>query len=225
MTTLSSLAQVFVGGLLLFTVTLMGKPRLPALVRNYAFASLCLAGLTVATSLLRGDAHPFLAAAGTVVFKVVLIPWILLLAARRYRASNQLKFIMRPGATYLVVACMLVVSYLVTRDLPHGPGIALVADGHGPGIEALYVSVLLVLLGLAFMIMRRDIYSQIVGFMVMENGVVAYGVLAIGGLPLLVEIGILLTVTAGTMIMAVLSRQVQETYATGDTHSLTELTD
>jgi hydrogenase-4 component E len=209
MITLTLWNQLFTAGLLLFSLVLIGKPRLPAIIRHFALASLCLAGLTVTASLLRGDEHGIYGAVGTFTFKVVFIPLILAYAARRAHASMQVKFYLRPAATYFVVALVLLVSYLASARFEAVP----------------FVSVALVLLGLTYMIMRKDLYSQIIGFMVMENGVASYGIITVGGIPLLIEIGIFLTVTAGALVMAILSRHVQEMYATGDTERLTELTE
>jgi len=201
--------QLFTAGLLLFTLVLIGKPRLPAIIRYFAASSLCLAGLTVTASLIRGDAHGVYGALGTLAFKVIFIPAILAYAAQRAHVSMQLKFYLRPAATYFVVALILGSTYLVASRFAAVP----------------FVPIALVLLGLSYMIMRKDLYSQIIGFMVMENGVAAYGVITVGGIPLLIEIGIFLTVTAGALVMTVLSRHVQEMYASGDTERLTELTE
>lgn len=209
MISLAQLDLLFTAGLLLFTLVLIGKPRLPAIIRYFALSSLCLAGLTVTSSLLRADEHGVYSAFGTLVFKVIAIPVVLIYAASRAKASMQLKFYLRPATTYFVAAFILGITYFVSGRFAAVP----------------FVPIALVLLGLAFMIMRKDLYSQIIGFMIMENGVAAYGVAAVGGIPLLMEIGIFLTVTAGALVMAVLSRHVQEMFASGDTERLTELTE
>ncbi len=73
------------GGTLLFAIVMMGMPRLPAMLRFFAFSSLCLAGLIVTSSLMRGDEQPYAIATVNIVFKVILAPGILFFAARRRR--------------------------------------------------------------------------------------------------------------------------------------------
>lgn len=209
MNTLSFWNHLFTAGLLLFSLILVSKPRLPALIRHFALASFCLAGLTVTMSILHGDRHGAYAAIGTVLFKVILIPWILTLTARKAHASMQLKFYLKPAATYFVAMMMLSASAFVASRVPSLP----------------FIAIALVLVGLTLMIMRKDLYSQIIGFLTMENGIASFGVIAIGGIPILIEMGIFLTVTAGAIVMATLSHQIQEQYATGDTTRLTELTE
>lgn len=197
------------GGTLLFAIVMMGMPRLPAMLRFFALSSLCLAGLIVTSSLMKGDEQPYAIAIINIVFKVILAPSILFFAARKVRASMALKFYLRPTATYFAALLVLLISVFVSLRMPGVP----------------YLSIALVLLGLVFMMVRKDLYSQIIGFMTMENGIAAYGVLMIGGFPFMIETGILFVVITGAILMAILSRHVQELYATGDTESLTELTE
>lgn len=201
--------NVFIGGTLLFAIVMMGKPRLPAMLRYFALSSLSLAGLIVTSSLMHGEEKPYTIAAINIFFKVILAPCILMFAARKVRASMALKFYLRPTATYFAALFVLLISVFISIKMPGVP----------------YLSITLVLLGLLFMIVRKDLYSQIIGFMTMENGIAAYGVLMIGGFPFMIETGILFVVITGAILMAILSRHVQELYATGDTESLTELTE
>lgn len=207
--TLSLWNNVFIGGTLLFAIVMMGKPRLPAMLRYFALSSLCLAGLILTSSLMHGEEHPYAIVATNVFFKVILAPMILMYAAKKVHASMALKFYLRPTATYFCALLVLLVSVFISMKMPGVP----------------YLSIALVLLGLLFMIVRKDLYSQVIGFMTMENGIAAYGVLMIGGLPFMIETGILFVVITGAILMAILSRHVQELYATGDTESLTELTE
>ncbi len=209
MNTLIILNTVFMGGTLLFAIVMMGKPRMPAMMRYFALSALCLAGLVYTTTVLRGEQNALLLALMNGVFKVVLIPWILMFVAHKTHAPMGLKFYLRPTSTYFAALIVLILSVFISARLPGVP----------------YLCIALVLLGLLFMVIRKDLYSQIFGFMTMENGIAMYGVLVIGGFPFLIEMGILFVVITGAILMAVLSHHVQTYYATGDTESLTELTE
>ncbi|HOG27915.1 MAG TPA: hypothetical protein PLT35_01440, partial [Vicinamibacterales bacterium] len=81
------------------------------------------------------------------------------------------------------------------------------------------------LLGFLLIIIRRDLYSQIIGFLTLENGISAFAVVALGGVPFLMEMGIFAVAASGVVLMAVLSGQVHALYASHDTDALRELTD
>lgn len=209
MTQLTVWHQLFATGLIMFTLVMVSKPRLPAMLRYFAMASLCLAGLTITASLMRNDSEGIYAALITSLLKAIIIPVLLMATARRTHASMQLRFLVRPAGTYFVLATSLLGTFALTRGYVGMP----------------FVAVALVVIGFVLMVVRKDLYSQIVGFLTMENGIAAFGVLVVGGIPLIIETGILLTVAAGAVVMATLSKHVQEMYATGDTDRLTELTE
>lgn len=223
MISLELLVELSVIGLLLFSLILMGKTRLPSMLRHYTYASLCLAVATVALSLIRHDQHAYFAAIATVVLKAILIPWMLSRSAARANASLQLRFYLRPAATYVIALLVLLLVFFVTKKLPIEESVVFTNPQIIFTHPTLFVSLSLVVLGLVVMIIRRDLYSQIIGLLTMENGIAAFGALAVGGLPLLIEMGIIVTVMAGVLVMAILSHNVQEHYATGDTSRLTEL--
>ncbi|PIX61855.1 hypothetical protein CO057_02435 [Candidatus Uhrbacteria bacterium CG_4_9_14_0_2_um_filter_41_50] len=202
-------SNLFTAGLLMFSLILISKHRLPALIRHFVFASLCLAGLILTNSLIHGDEHEMYVVIGTIIIKVIAIPIIMTNSARRVHASMQLKFYLKPTATYFILAIMLMGIAYMTQLFPVIP----------------FVSSSLIIIGFILMIIRKDLYSQIIGFMTIENGIATFGILSMIGIPLTIEAGILLTLTTGVIIMAILSRQIQEEYATGDTSSLTELTE
>ena len=89
----------------------------------------------------------------------------------------------------------------------------------------LFVALALILLGFLILIVRRDLYSQIIGFLTIENGISAFAVVALGGIPFLMEMGIFAVIGSGVVLMAILSGQVHALYATQDTDTLRELTD
>lgn len=225
MTNIPLLLELFAGGVILFTLVAVSKPRLPALLRHFAFSSLCLAGLSFALSELHHDPHLAIAAALTVLFKVLFIPAIILYAARAAGASMALRSYLRPTLSLFLAALTLIVSFVLTRRMP----IHELDFSSSYGIlfdqSLLFVSISLLLVGLMLMVTRRDLFSQIIGFLVMENGIAVFGVGAIGGVPMLVETGIFLVTAASAVLMSVLSRQVQEVYAAEDTELLRELTD
>jgi hydrogenase-4 membrane subunit HyfE len=80
-------------------------------------------------------------------------------------------------------------------------------------------------LGCAMMAVRRDLYSQIIGFFTFENGIAIVAAATLGAIPIVVEVGIFLTITIGALLMSVLSRRLKELYAVEDTSELRELVD
>ncbi len=214
---LETLQLFSAAGMLFFTIFLMSKPRLPAVLRHFSIASLFLALFLTAGALLHGSWQGIVIAIWTVIFKVILVPLLIMQITRRTHASLQVKFFTRPAMTYFLIALVLVVSAFVIKAFP----IHLV----GEQSTVLFVALSMILLGLVFLVARHDVFSQIIGFLILENGITTFGSIAISDIPLWIELGIAFTTIAGAILMATIGREIQLVYSTGDTDSLRELTE
>ncbi|HEY3384385.1 MAG TPA: hypothetical protein VGK32_21715 [Vicinamibacterales bacterium] len=222
---LLSVEGVLAGGMLLAAFFSMGRKRLPTFLRHYTLSSACLAGV-IASHAVR-TAHPaeWAGAAATLIVKVVIIPLAILATARRCGESMRLRPITRPVVSYALSVAAVVVAYVMSRRLPIDVG-----GGPGGGIVVplwglLFVALALILIGFLMLIVRRDLYSQIVGFLTVENGIAAFTVVALGGVPFLMEMGIFAVIGSGVLLMAVLSQQVHSLYQSHDTATLRNLID
>lgn len=222
---LGLLVGVLAGGMLLTSFFSVGRKRLTPFLRHYAASSACLAGI-IAVSAVR-TAHPaeYAGAVATLLVKVTLIPLGILATARRFGDSMRLKSITRPVLSYgLAVACV-AVAWLMARRLPVWSGPSQPGGSEVPLAGLLFVALALILLGFLILIVRRDLYSQIIGFLTLENGISAFAVVALGGVPFLMEMGIFAVIASGVVLMAILSGQVHDLYRSHDTDTLRNLTD
>ncbi len=215
MTNLETLRLFCAAGMLFFTIFLMSKPRLPAVLRHFSFASLFLAGFLTTGALLHGNWQGIVVAVWTVLFKVILVPLLILVITAKTHASMQVKFFARPAMTYFLIAVVLGISAFVIKMFP----IHLLGDD----VTILFIGLSLILLGLVFLVVRHDVFSQIIGFLILENGITTFSSIAISDIPLWIELGIAFTTIAGALMMATIGREIQLVYSTGDTDSLREL--
>lgn len=224
-TDLVSLEGVFAGGMLLAAFFSMGRKRLPTVLRYYSTSSACLAGLIVTHAVRSGHPAEYAGAAATLLVKVVGIPYGLLATARKLGEMMRLKPIARPVASYALAVACVAGAYAMSRRLPLAIGPALPAGHVVPLWALVFVALALIFLGFLMLIIRRDLFSQIVGFLTVENGISAFAVVALGGVPFLTEMGIFAAVGSGVVLMAILSQQVHSLYRTHDTSTLTDLID
>lgn len=217
MNSLELFQALFAGGLLLAGVLTAMTLRLQLMLRLYAIASLCLAALTVGLALEHGTNHLLIAAAATLLIKVILIPSIVGRMVKRVGASMRLISSLRPTTTlFLVVAVLCLVLFNIRQSA--------FFETVDPSY-VLFVSVSLLLIGFLMMILRRDIYSEIIGFLTLENGIALFSIATIGSGPAFVEIGIFSVILIGAVLMTLLSRRICELYGTENTDTLRELID
>ncbi|HEX3030135.1 MAG TPA: NADH-quinone oxidoreductase subunit K, partial [Clostridia bacterium] len=84
-------------------------------------------------------------------------------------------------------------------------------------------SISVVLIGLFFMISRKKAIGQIIGFLVLENGLFAAAILTTSGVPMIVELGIFFDIVAAVLIMGVFVFRINETFDSIDINKLRKL--
>jgi hydrogenase-4 component E len=84
-------------------------------------------------------------------------------------------------------------------------------------------SVSVVLIGLFFMISRKKAIGQIIGFLVMENGMFMAAILTTFGMPMIVEIGVFFDLLTAVLIMGVFVFRINENFDSIDINKLRNL--
>ena len=75
------------------------------------------------------------------------------------------------------------------------------------------------------LVTRRRALSQLVGFLLMDNGITAVGFLTTTGVGLVVELGVSLDVLLAVLVLQVLTTRMRETFGDTDLDELRELRD
>jgi len=70
----------------------------------------------------------------------------------------------------------------------------------------------LLLIGMVLMVSRRLAVSQILGFLVLENGIFFYTIAQPHSMPLVVEMGVLMDILVGTMLAGILVFRISDSF-------------
>ncbi|MDP4093107.1 MAG: hydrogenase, partial [Bacillota bacterium] len=84
-------------------------------------------------------------------------------------------------------------------------------------------SVSVVLIGLFFMISRRKAIGQIVGFLVVENGLFITAIFATHGMPIVIDLGIFIDLITAVLIMGIMVFRINDKFDTTDINKLNRL--
>lgn len=201
----------------LLSVFALGTSRVGMTIRIFAVQSFVLAALPL---VLRGGPlgfHEILLAAGTVAIKVVLIPRLLFRAIRDVSIRRDVSPLIGYGSSLFAGALLVVLAFAVSASLPLPSGVA------SPLLVPASLSTLL--LGLLLLISRTKAVTQVVGYLVVENGIFLFGTSLVVEMPTLVEMGILLDVFVGVFVMGIVIFRINREFDHMDTHNLTALRD
>lgn len=123
--------------------------------------------------------------------KAVPIPAFLAWTARRVGIRRDTGALVPPPLALLAACGALAVGFFLSRPVAYAPlgqpGAAGMALAH-------------VLIGMLLMLTRRLALTQVIGFLVLENGIFLYALTQTHGMPLMVEMGVVLDVLVGVMV-------------------------
>ncbi len=191
----------------------LGSARLVACVHAVALQGAVLAMLPLLVHGLSG--HSLLLAGGALLLKGVLIPWLLLRAIREVRIRREMEPLIGFVPTLLLGALATSGAFLFAHRLP------LVAAHQG----GLFIPTALATLlsGFLLLISRRKALTQVVGYLILENGIFIFAILLAEAMPLMVEAGILLDLLVAVFVMGIVLGQINREFSTLDTERLSAL--
>ncbi len=80
-----------------------------------------------------------------------------------------------------------------------------------------------VLAGFLILVTRREALGQVLGYIVMENGIFIFGLLLIEAVPVLVEFGVVLDLFVGVFVMGIIVNHVSRAFPEASTEHLRTL--
>ncbi len=191
----------------------LGSARLVACIRGVALQGALLALLPLATHGPTG--HALFLGAGALLLKGIFIPLLLLRTIRQVRIRREVE-------PFIGFVPTLILGFLVTAGaFIFADFLPLAYEHH----EGLYVPTSLATMfsGFLILITRRKAITQVLGYLMLENGIFIFGVLLSAAIPLMVEAGILLDLLVGVFVMGIILNQINREFSSLNTDRLTAL--
>lgn len=208
------------GALLVTAVVIVWRRRLTAIIRTFAVQGTALAAIAGILAVHARDVRLGVVAAGVLALRAVALPWLL----RRALASSGPGPIEREThprvnvtASLLAVAALTLVAYAVSRPLA--------ALDPSPASDAVPVGIAVMLAGFFVLVTRHRAVSQLAGFLLMDNGITATGLLTTASTGLLIEAGVSLDVLLAVVVLRVLAGRMRDAFGGTDLDDLRELRD
>jgi len=195
----------------------LGSSRLESVIRAVAAEGVLLGAMLF---LAHGGAMPpavWLLVAGSVVVKSVIFPWLLFRALRAADVRREVDPYVGYSASLLLGVMVLAGSLWIGSRFPLPR----------PAISTLMVSVAYfgILAGLLLIVTRRQALTQVVGYLVLENGIYVFGMAIARENPLLFELGVLLDVFVAVFVMGITIFHISREFEHIDTERLSTLND
>jgi hydrogenase-4 component E len=206
------------GGLLLTAVLVLWRRELAVIIRVFAVQGVALAALVAVLAAHESSGELWAVAAGVLVLRAGVLPYLVRRAlASAGEARRETRPVVNVATSLLVAAVLTLLAYAVCEPL--------LELAPSPASQAIPVGVTVALIGFFVLVTRRHALSQLVGFLLLDNGITAVGFLTTAGIGLIVELGVSLDVLLAVLVLQVLTTRMRETFGDTDLDELRELRD
>jgi hydrogenase-4 component E len=211
---MSSIFDPLLVFILLLNLFVLGASRLRAVIGASALQGVCLGVLAIL-------AHDQITAEVVIVgliaicFKAILIPQLLYKAMRDVAIARDVEPLIGFIPSLVIGAVGTTFSVLFAQTLPVVPSFE--------GSLILPASFATVLTGCLVVSTRRKAITQVVGYLILENGIFIMGLGLLDAMPFLVEIGVLLDLFVAIFVMGIILNHISREFGRTDAADLTSL--
>lgn len=211
------LLNVSCGLFLLTAVGVLWRREVSALITLLMVQGLALTGIAAVLAAQHHSVEAVAVAAGIGILKAGVVPWMLRRVHAQVPDARETRPLANVSASLLAAAGLTLLAYVAA-----GPLVALAST---PSIRATPVGIAVMLLGFFLAATRQRAISQIIGILLIDNGIAAVAFLATGGVPLIVELGVSADLVLAVLVLQILSSRLHETFGPTDLDALRELHD
>ena len=174
---------------------MLGQGRLLRLIFVFALQGLLLTLTTALAAYSLNNPHLYISAVLTLVLKVIFIPWMLRREVIQMNTHRDIEALHNKTLVMMAGASLMVFSYYVLHPIVQTTSPVM--------LNALAVSLSVVLLGMMLMISHRQAVAHVVGFMSIENGLFFAAIVATKGMPMVVELGVAFDVLVAAVLFGI----------------------
>ena len=216
---MSNLIDTFSVLILLSSFVLMANKRTKSYIKTFRFQSALIAAaagiMGIKSIAEEGRFDLLIVCLIIIILKVIYIPNLLSKTLSNVEYKVEKDFILNIPILIIVCCTLVIFSYF---------SMSTVNDLNKGNISIQFVnSISVILIGLFFMISRKKAIGQIVGFLVIENGLFITAMFATDGMPFIVDMGIFIDMLTAVMVMGIMVFKINEKFESIDVNKLNNL--
>jgi len=212
----AQLIAVGAGALLLTSVLMVWRHSVLASIRLLATQGVALAFLVAVMGIHEAEAELLAVSILVLALKGVALPWVLARNSATIGSTGDSSRL-NPTAALMSVVLLTTLAYVVSWPL--------VGTATDPAEHAVPIGIAMVLIGFLLLVTRRRARSQLIGFLLLDNGIAAVAFLISGGVSVLLELGVSLDLLVVVVILHVFTGRMRSKFGQTDVDQLRELHD
>ncbi|MBI2891479.1 MAG: hydrogenase [Nitrospirae bacterium] len=152
---------------------------------------------------------------GSMILKGIVFPRLLFRAVKHAQVRRELQPYVGYSSSMVIGMATLAASFWLGGQLP--------LPGEAVSDLVLPAALFTILSGLFLVVARRKALTQVLGFLVLENGIFTFGVAVVGGIPFLIELGVLMDVFVAVFVMGIALQQINQAFEHIDADQMNSL--
>jgi hydrogenase-4 component E len=185
------------------------------LIRLFIVQSLFLAVFEFTVGYSQGDSRIYIMAAMTFGIKVLLIPKMLNYIISRINVDEKIPLSVGIPGSILIAAALIIFSYFISEPL--------ISTLNTAERNSLVLSFSIMLIGMLMMATRHTAISEVVGLLMIENGLFLGAIALSNGMPFIVELGAFFDVLVAIIIIGIFAFRINKSFDTVDATLLRRL--
>lgn len=171
---------------LLLVFVMLGSRWLKDYLLAFTAESWLIATLSGAVAYYGGYHELYFIAVLTAIFRGMLLPYLIWRIIGRLRVERELHVAMQPSSAMVLGALLVLFAFVVSNHLGNALGM-----GGTVVVLALTVMLAMKLIGFLMLAVRYEAVSQVLGLLVLENGIFLGSQILVPGMPMLIEMVLL----------------------------------
>ena len=159
--------------------------------------------------------HLVAISAGIILGKGVFIPWLLFGAMNKVQIKREVEPYIGFVSTLIIGTVTTALAFVFAAKLPLAP--------EHQGLLFVPASIATIITGFLTLTTRRKAINQVIGYLILENGIFIFGLLLTTAMPVMVEAGALLDLLVGIFVMGIVINHISSEFSSIDTSRLSAL--
>lgn len=189
--------------------------RITALINGFMFQSLFLFLMAFFTAISVKHAELYVIAVFVFLLKVLLIPYFLRWIVKKVDIEENLGLFINPMLSLLFVVLLSYMAYFFSKEI--------MGLSNKVEMASFAISLSVILIGLFIMVFRMKALAQVIGLLIMENGLFLAAVVLCGNMPFFVDIAIFFDIFVFALILGIFVYRIKELFTHIDIDKLTTL--
>jgi len=211
------LLDLAVGLALVTSFAVLWLRRLASANRTVAIQGVALASVALVIGIHEHEPELIVVSVFVGALRGFVVPGLIGRVVRTGAKHREVESLINVPASLLGGALLTLLAYAVTRDVVDLAGT--------PQAQAMPLGVAVTLIGILVVVTRRMAVLQIIGVLMLDNGIALVMFLGTSGVPLVVELGVASDVLLAIFVLQVLTTRIRTEFGAGDLDQLRELRD